>query len=389
MKPSPLMVCMVALLSAGAAFAGPLVSVERAPEGGLQPQAVVDDKGTVHLVYLKGLNGEWKSCDILYVRREAGKKEFSQPIRVNSQAGSATAGGTIRGAQIAVGRNGRAHVAWNGPHVHGQKDAPPAPMLYSRLNDAGTAFEPQRNLMTWTAGLDGGGSVAADLNGNVYVTWHGRDGKVEGGKGGEVRRTVFVAKSKDDGKTFAREVQAVSQPTGACGCCGMRAYATPSGSVFALYRSASTAVNRDMMLLASRDGQDFQVATAHKWNIGSCPMSSAFLSSAKADVLAAWETNGQVFYSRINPATLKLGPPIAPGGGGEKRKHPVVVANRKGEVLMAWAEGTGWQKGGALAWQVFDASGRPTEEKGRADGVPVFSLETAYVDANDRFVIIY
>ena len=35
-------------------------------------------------------------------------------------------------------------------------------MLFARLDDDGTAFETQRNLMTYTQGLDGGGSVAAD-----------------------------------------------------------------------------------------------------------------------------------------------------------------------------------------------------------------------------------
>ena len=34
-------------------------------------------------------------------------------------------------------------------------------------------FEPQRNLMQETFALDGGGSVAADAEGNVYVAWHG------------------------------------------------------------------------------------------------------------------------------------------------------------------------------------------------------------------------
>jgi DNA-binding beta-propeller fold protein YncE len=48
-------------------------------------------------------------------------------------------------------------------------------MLYARLDDAGTAFEPQRNLIQVAAGLDGGGSVAADQAGNVYVANTGDD----------------------------------------------------------------------------------------------------------------------------------------------------------------------------------------------------------------------
>lgn len=45
-------------------------------------------------------------------------------------------------------------------------------MLYTRLNDAGDGFEPQRNVIQKRPGLDGGGSIAADAEGNVYVAWH-------------------------------------------------------------------------------------------------------------------------------------------------------------------------------------------------------------------------
>ena len=70
-------------------------------------------------------------------------------------------------------KNGRPHVAWMGsklaePRAPGKE----APMLYTRLNDDGTAFEPQRNVIQHAVGLDGGGSVAADAAGNVHVAWH-------------------------------------------------------------------------------------------------------------------------------------------------------------------------------------------------------------------------
>jgi hypothetical protein len=47
-------------------------------------------------------------------------------------------------------------------------------MLYARLNDGRTAFEAQRNVMQFAAGLDGGGTVAADSQGRVFVAWHGQ-----------------------------------------------------------------------------------------------------------------------------------------------------------------------------------------------------------------------
>jgi hypothetical protein len=67
----------------------------------------------------------------------------------------------------------------------------------------------------------------------------------------------------------------------------------------------------------------------------------------------------------------------------------VAVANGKGETLLAWTEGTGWAKGGSLAWQLYDSEGKPTSEKGRAEGVPVWSLATAVAKPDGRFVVIY
>src|SRR6266850_5521751 len=268
------------------------VSLIRTPDDGIQPQAAVDSKGVVHLIYFKGPPG---AGDIFYVHSEQGKEGFSSRIQVNSRKGTAMALGTIRGAQLALGKNGRVHVAWDGmgegvAAMPGNvKDK--HPLLYTRLNDAGTAFEPERNLITYAAGLDGGGSVAADNQGNVYAFWHAAK---PGNTNGEAGRAVFVAYSADDGKTFAREKLATSKPTGACGCCGMKAFADSQGNVFALYRGASEVTNRDEILLTSRNrGADFEIALEHPWKVPSCVMSSASFSECKAGVLAAWETVGK------------------------------------------------------------------------------------------------
>ena len=358
------------------------VQLVRTPNGGIQPQAAVDAKGVIHLLYFKG---ESRVGDVFYVRQEPGQENFSKPIQVNTQPDAAMAVGTIRGPQMAMGRNGRVHVAWNG-HAPEKGDYMQAPMLYTRLNDAGTAFEPERDVITVARGLDGGGSVAADNQGNVYVTWHvPKPGNTEG----EAGRALFVAHSADDGKTFAPEKLATTKPTGACGCCGMKAFADSQGNVFALYRGAAEKVNRDVFLLASHNrGADFEVALSHPWKIETCVMSSASFSETTAGVLAAWESTDKVFFARVNPKTLKVSEPVSPPGV-TKRKHPVAVGNAQGEVLLAWTEGTGWQKGGAVAWQLFDAKGQPTAEKGRADGVPVWGLVAAVPQADGGFVIFY
>src|SRR5260370_19928632 len=167
-------------------------------------------------------------------------------------------------------------------------------------------------------GLDGGGTVAADAAGNVYTGWQGK--ALVGAAKGEAGRQVWLAESHDSGKTFAAEVPAWNQPTGACGCCGMALFATREGTLLALYRSATADVHRDIYLLASKNnGQSFQGSLVHPWEINACPMSSMSFTESHGDTLATWETGGQGFYGRGSGAAVPN--VIAPPGGAKGRKH--------------------------------------------------------------------
>ena len=179
----------------------PVITV-RVPSAGIQPQIAIDDRGVVHMVYF---TGEAAHGDLYYTRSGDRGTTFTVPMRVNSHEGSAIATGNIRGAHLAIGRNRRVYVAWNGTYeVDRPETAKPwmkHPMVFARLNDAGTAFEPERNLIHAAYGLDGGGAIAADNAGDVYVFWHAPAPGTEG----EGNRRIWVVRSNDDGKTFAPE----------------------------------------------------------------------------------------------------------------------------------------------------------------------------------------
>jgi hypothetical protein len=340
----------------------------------VQPRIVVDNAGTVHLIYF---SGDPAAGNVFYSNMKAGAGEFSAPVRVNTEADSAVAMGTIRGADSAVGRFGRVHVVWNPSQKSSIKG-----MCYARMNDQG-AFEPQRNVTAEHFGLDGGGSVAADSAGNVYVAWHAPISK----NGDEADRRVWIAKSADDGKTFAAETMAWNEPTGACACCGLRSFIDGAGNLFVIYRSAREMVNRDMYLLCSTDGaKTFRGEMIAPMKVGMCIMSSESFSQG-ASTLCTWETQGQVYWGKIDGQTLK--DKIPAPGSGKNRKHPVIAQNKNGEVLLAWTEGTTWGKGGSIAWQIFDVDGRPQNGRaGRVEDLSAWSFPAVLVAADGQFTLI-
>lgn len=376
-----LSLCFLLLLaSASAVFAA--VEVRRLPDRAMQPLAVTDDTGTVHLVWLQG---EPKACDVYYQRLPRGRTNGATPMRVNHHPGSAIAVGTIRGAQVSVGRNGRVHVVWNGSSKAEPKPAVGTPLLFSRLDDSGTAFEPERNLLGQTALLDGGASVAADRAGNVYVVWHAAP---DAGREGESERRVFLARSTDDGASFRAE-RSISLTNGACGCCSLRAFADPAGGVQVLYRTANPSNDRDLTMLSSTNhGETFTQVFSDPWATGSCPMSSASLVDGERAVFAAWETKGMVQVTVVPHGTIQA-LPAAPVSPGNRAKHPALAVNRRGEALCVWAEGTGWQRGGNVAWRSLDDMGKPIGETTTQTGLPVWSFPAAFARDDGQFVVVY
>ena len=362
----------------GRADAAERVDLVRVPGNGLQPQAVVDRDGRVHVIYF---GGEPAHGDVFYTRLD-GDDRFSTPVRVNSEPATVVAIGNVRGARVALG-SGRVHVAWVGSD-RAAKAAEAAPMLYTRSRADGT-FEPARNVHRNAGPIDGG-SIGADDRGHVLVAWHSE----LPGRQGEAQRRTWIARSSDAGATFAGEFAASPDDAGACGCCGSSTFVDRAGTAYVLFRDAREKARREAMLLTSTDaGATFAAQVLQPWNIDACPMSTFALAEGGRATAAAWETAGQIYWSPIDRSTHHAGAPIAAPGASGRRKHPSIARNDRGETLVAWTEGMGWSRGGAVAWQLFDRNGAPAGAVGRAEGVPAWSLVSAFVRPDGRFAILY
>ena len=356
------------------------VELLRVPDSGIQPQAVVDTDGTIHLVYL----GQHASANNLYyVTRSPGETRWSEPRRVNSNAGSAPQNSATTQAQIARGPDGRLHVVWFDPGGWLPPPGRSTPRIhYTRTNDDHSAFEPQRHLVRQHArGVATGASVVADQHGNVFVAWHAGDGE-------EAGRAVFLIRSRDGGATFGPERRISPEGRGACQCCGLRALVEPRhGTIHVSYRTAAGNVNRDMTLLTSTDGgESFVPSTMHTWQLHACPASTTAMTSGSDVPLVAWETRGQVYVARTNRLTEPWSPP---NDGQRRQKHPSLAASENGAVLLAWGEGPGSQPGGDLRWQLFDARGNPTAHGRTAEEIPYESTPATVSLPGGRFAVIF
>ena len=318
------------------------VVVLRVPDGGRLPRAVIDDAGTVHVVYVVG---DWRGTDLLYVTRTPGASTWSDPVRLNREPGTVVGSGPIDGGQLALGEDNRLHVAWF------QKG--PIEFFYTRTTEDGIRFEPQLRVGAG-AGVEAGPSIATDRAGNVFLFWHA-------GAGEDAGRSVYMAVSRDDGTTFEPARPVNQTAAGACNCCGLHALSDAAGTVYLSYRGAGANIRRGQRLLTSRDaGRTFTDDLIQPWELGACPVSTTTLSEGPSETTVAWETEGQVYFTGVDQREMN----VSPAGKAEAfRQHPAVAANQRGETLLVWVEGAGLRSGGAVRWQLFDADGQPTSDE--------------------------
>ena len=106
-------------------------------------------------------------------------------------------------------------------------------------------------------------------------------------------------------------------------------------------------------------------------------------------MVAAWETREQIYRADFQQGATVLAAIEMPGSG-DNRKHPALASNDKGQVMVAWTEGTGWNKGGIVRWQVFGRDGAPIAElSGRGDGLPVWGVPAVLSSPDGSFRLLY
>ena len=315
------------------------VNVIRVPGDAKVVKAQLGADGTLHLL-LDAEDGP------RYTKSTDGGVSFSAPMTIVDGA-SQKPGLKFQGEDLAVGTDGRVHVAMSNNAWKLKLPEEEWGFYYANLAPGAKAFSPVRNLNRKPSE---GFSLAADERGNVSACF--LSGK------------LFAMVSHDNGETFS----GYAEPNPAwdpCNCCTTAAAYGADGNLAVLYRE-ETNNERDMFLVLwdQRAGTKplRTRISGTPWKLEGCPMTYFTISRARAGFVAAWPTKGQVYFACLDKDGVVLPPgEIRTPGESGMRNGMVALSASDDATLVAW------KNKDVLGWQLYDAKGQPQGEPGSAN----------------------
>jgi hypothetical protein len=230
------------------------VKTLRVPGGGEVPEVVLDANRVLHMTYGRGAPGNG-----YYVQSRDLGKTFTRPVQLNQRADTVTTG-MERGPKLALGKDGVLHVVWLGYYKKG------GGVWYTRSTDGGKTFEAERNLTEVKPAWDNA-TVTSDDDGNVFVFWTGYWPELIEDPKSPVASPILMARSTDNGKTFAEsELVKHDYPGRACGCCRLEARVGPDNNLYVGFRGGFQNIRDPYLLKGKKTENDFKVARVSEDN---------------------------------------------------------------------------------------------------------------------------
>jgi hypothetical protein len=321
----------------GGRFAAAAEVVAVPSPGGQPIAAKTDAQGVLHLV-----------CDApsgpRYFRSDDSGRRFSRPLPIVVTSDPQPAGLEYNVWDLAVSPDGQVHVAIGTNAWKLKLPKEQWGFHYARLPSGAAAFEPLRNINHRPSE---GFSLAVDGKGHVAACW--------------LADKLYTNLSSDGGTTFGstRELDPSFNP---CNCCTTSAVYGADGTLAILYRE-ETNNERDMYLVLWNPQTGVakrQPVSATAWKIDACPMTYYAIAAMDGGYLAAWPTQGRVYFARLDAAGRRLAPlEVGTGGQSGMRTGVRALANSKGQLLVLW------NRDHQLGWQAYAADCRPVGAKGQ------------------------
>jgi hypothetical protein len=250
--------------------------------------------------YVAWVNHDANSqSDVMLERFDSEGVASGSPVRVNQQAGIATA---WRGDPPSVAVTDRAvYVLWTA-RVESQGKSG-TDLYFSVSHDQGKTFGAAVKVNDDKApGAHGMHSLALAKDGRIYVAWLDerniqapKPSAHAGGHHMESNRELFVADSNDGGKTFSANRKVAEN---ACPCCKTALIVSPDGTLYASWRHVLPGDFRHVAVASSTDGAAHfsspVIVSDDKWVLHGCPVSGPSLSIDTNGILkVVWFAAGE------------------------------------------------------------------------------------------------
>jgi hypothetical protein len=300
-----------------------------------------------------------------YVKTTDAGVTFSMPISI-VDAASKKPGLNFQAEDLAIGKDGRVHVAMSNNAWKLKLPEEQWGFYYTSLAAGAKAFSPVRNINRKPSE---GFSLAADERGNVSACF--LSGK------------LYTMASHDNGETFSP----YGEPNPAwnpCDCCTTAAVYGADGKFALLYRE-ETDNERDMYIaLVDQLGDSKTIrnrVSGTPWKVSACPMTYFNITRTESGYVTAWPTKGQVYFARLDKSAKVLPPgEIRTPGTSGMRNGLVALSASVGATLVAW------KNKDVLGWQLYDANSQPQGEPGSA---PSLGGGAAGVVMSDNSFILF
>ena len=301
-----------------AAAAPQPVQISAADTDAAEPVTASAADGTLYVAWV---NHNAKQADVTLARFDDKGAMQGAPVRVNRQAGVATA---WRGDQpsLAVAPDGAVYVLWTARVEDGDKHG--TDVYLSVSNDRGLSFANEVKVNDDKGiGAHGMHSLAVATDGRVYAAWLDERNvhmpkpstKAEGHHM-ESNRDLYVSYSTDGGRTFSANRKIASE---ACPCCKTALAVAADGTLYAGWRQVLPGNFRHIAVATSVDGgTGFSkpvIVSDDRWMLEGCPVSgpSLLVDRASGNLKVAWYAAGEanapgLYYSESSDKGRSFSP---------------------------------------------------------------------------------
>jgi hypothetical protein len=302
---------------------------------------------TVVAVWSAGKDG---IVNVYAATSDDGGATFSEPRRVNDQAGDVSAN-SEQPPRVVISGSGASRtltVIWSKRSDAAEKTRQDV-IRTARSTDGGRTFSPARMIHDPKfSGARGWESLTAGPDGVVHAVWlDGRDAekKMSGAPKGQPWQDVYHAVLAPDGRIVESQIA-----TGVCFCCKTAVAVDGRGRVYAAWRHIFPGSIRDIAFASSTDGGlhfgPLVRVSEDKWELNGCPEDGPAMAVEVSGVIhIVWPTvvsEGEpqkaLFYATSRDGKTFSPRARVPTAGATNPSHPQLTLTPDGGSVIVWDE---------------------------------------------------